>query len=281
MNQSGNICGSSNTCNIIVSYVIPSLGLVFTNFMWFSIFNTVSKSFCKRKLQKTNPLMFSAMTFYTFSWMLFGIITNNIFLYYSHVFGFLLSIYYSGQSFITGVLENLKLVQERLNNLLNTFKISTLINILIIIFSLHGFILLKGEIDRKKAVCGVISGISLILLYLCPLLIINADTEEIGSQGNFKKFFSVTFFNSTLWITYGILLKESFIIYPNVIGILISPIPLLISILTHKEVAARRSDLNDEFIPRQNNSASSNFSEQKTKTSENTYSQVLFEINLK
>lgn len=83
---------------IILQYVFPGLGTITGHLMWFAPWHAIHRAVSAGTLGNLNPLPWAFMLGNCIGWVTYGILTDDYFIFFANIFGFLLSVHYNMQA---------------------------------------------------------------------------------------------------------------------------------------------------------------------------------------
>ena len=168
----------------------------------------------------------------------------NCFCWY--IYGKLISSHQIKLCNFIGALSSLILIMIYLRYELKKFLIDAILNALILMSGSYAVYIGFTDIIEDKSVIGKICIVTSCVIFLSPITIIYKVTKEKNYNliPIYKAYISVA--STFCWIVYGILITDGNVIFPNVIGIILAIIQIIIffrikkifSILGEKENTA-------------------------------------------
>lgn len=78
---------------IILEYVCPAMGTIFANMMFYAPYGDLQRAIARTDLGDLNPTPWAFMLGNCFGWVLYGILMQNLWIFFANVFGFILSVW--------------------------------------------------------------------------------------------------------------------------------------------------------------------------------------------
>jgi solute carrier family 50 protein (sugar transporter) len=215
---------------VLLDYVVPIIGTVLTNFLFFSPMQTVLQIDESGQLGDLNPLPYPLMVFNCAGWIIYGLSFGNPTVYYmfaANFSGVINGIYYS---LVTFPLAS-RAVQINMRRL---FVILPLISLSAAYFLAFG---LRNDSETLHTALGVIAISISVVFFASPLSTI-VDVLRSKSARTIHIPLSITAGTSTfLWTIYGIAISDWFIIIPNALATIFSSIQLILVMVFRKRDA--------------------------------------------
>ncbi len=229
----------------VTSTLVPSIALILTNLMWFSPLKSVLESRKSRDLGATNPIPYVVTVLNTIGWMTYGLFIDDPFLFWSNVSGVGLGLFYSINALT--ILSNkvkpneefplLYLVIER--GLVFTFVFWSVI-FLVCVSAFNNF---ADPRAQGALLVGRVSMAFVIAYYASPLYSMLEVIRTKDSSSLYAPLLCVNLVNSSLWLIYGLSLGDFSLYFPNLFGV-----PLTVLQLIMLVIYSKHKDLKSAFL---------------------------------
>jgi solute carrier family 50 protein (sugar transporter) len=219
-------CEDNRTCVVLTSYVVPSLGIVTANLLWFSSLPRMIKVLEESSLGTINPIPFPFMLLNSFVWVLYAILTQDHLAFFSVIFGFVISVYYCGICIFSAMSEFDRTKNIKLGRIINRMKILISFAGVVFIFSLYVFLIMPIDLETKQNICGIMALSFLAMFYASPLSVIFNVIKKKDSSGLELYFVLAALLNSALWAIYGLFMNDIYMWTPSAFGVLVSLLQL-------------------------------------------------------
>jgi solute carrier family 50 protein (sugar transporter) len=217
--------------DILVSYVVPIIGVVVTNALWCSSIPHVYKIFKTESLGSINPWPFPFMFLNGLSWIFYSIKKKDYYIFSQNVLGLSLGLFYSVVCMTVAIHENALLSTS--SNPIDKKRKTNLENIIVvmkkIIFFIAAFLPLEIAVvffipftqGLDMFLSGLICVLCLCFFYACPLNVVIEIIRLRDSEGFSYITIIPIIVNSLLWATYGFVLGDPFLFSPNLVGFVV------------------------------------------------------------
>ncbi|KAI9350213.1 sugar efflux transporter for intercellular exchange-domain-containing protein [Obelidium mucronatum] len=224
------ICSGSTTCEIVLQYVVPSIGCVSGILLQLAPAPAVKDAFNAESLGNLNTLPFALLVQNSLAWVGYGWYIRDYFVFIPNVIGWTCGMLYSL------LLLPLAPRKARIQTTLVMVSLSALI------LFIYGFVFASGvEFQTGSQVMGITANVVLIAFYGSPLSVCIAVVKEKDSSSLNFPLAVTSLINAALWTAYGIAISNAYISAPNALGFLFSILQLiLLAVFPRKTVAGNR-----------------------------------------
>ena len=210
----------------VTLYVAPALGTVLATFMFGSPLPEISRSREKGTIGSLNPTPYPIVAANCASWMMYGAISGNYWVYCPNFTGLLAGAYYSGVSYALS--ERHRPVLEKLSGGL------------IFLVSLIGMVLscvMRGSSENSRLmVAGIQANTILAVYYVSPMSTMSEVVRTRDSKSMHFPLVVTNFLNGLCWFAFGIGLNDWWLAAPNLFGACVSVVQIgLIMVFPNSE----------------------------------------------
>ena len=176
--------------------IFPIIAVILTNFFGMNILRSYYKNRINL-IHEYNEIQFTIILFNSINWMIYGVMSKNIFLYVANIFTL-----YSSFGFIQILYKNIKLQK------IIYIEITTSLFLIYIITII--FIINFTNVSRNLLVniTGTACTTSSILTYFSPVLIIKKVIETKDNTLIYLPQILIGLINLSCWLCYGIMIND-------------------------------------------------------------------------
>jgi uncharacterized protein with PQ loop repeat len=214
-------CKESPLCFVLTNYVIPLLGIVICNAIWFSWFPSVYRAFESKCLGVLDPYQFPFIMTSTFAWILYSIIQKDPFIYFANIFGFMISLHHNVLCIMTAMTENSLSKTKHLNGMIVFLRISMLVFAILSTLAIYLLLIAKINYGVKQNIAGILGSLASFIYYFSSIPMIYSIIKNRNSRGLYTWVVGAGFLNTVSWFFYGLVLVDPYVYYPNAFGILV------------------------------------------------------------
>ncbi|VEV54870.1 MtN3-like protein [Plasmodium vinckei vinckei] len=239
-----NVINISNEEKSSDLYFLKTLSIGSSIFMQLVLLPSVFKILKKRSTGESDGLTYIVLFFSSFLWLVYGILLNNSAIIFPNSVGLLLGLFYT---IIYHVNCKNMWLKHKLYSYYKTCGT--------ICFMLYIFLYILSY-DQYELFVGFMAFISSIVNFGAPLSYIQTVIKKRNSSLIPLEISIGSLICSFLWLTYGFILKDVFLITPNLCGFVLSILQIaLILLYSNKEVLASM-DTEITYSERNNNNNS-------------------------
>lgn len=232
----------------ITSIAAPTLGLILANFMWLSPCKAVLEARKTRNIGTLNPFPFLMTVFNCIAWIIYSCLKKDIFIFLANASGLVLGLFYS-LTCIT--ILSKKTEQEEFSELYT--RIEAMLLFAFFFWSTIGFVCatsfsgFDNQVEQMSALVGTLGSSFAIAYYTAPLSTMAEIIQKRDSSSLMLSMTAINLINATMWTLYGTALGDINVWGPNIIGMVLSSLQLiLIFIFPKKANAATAIKTTDE-----------------------------------
>jgi solute carrier family 50 protein (sugar transporter) len=224
------------TTDVLVNIVCPTLGVVIANMMFLSPWKLVMTARRNRHLGNINPIPFAIMFVSSLGYIVYGSVLSNYYLFFSSIFGVLLSLFYTITCLTIMAKEA---VEDEFSELYLQIEwiifggIAFWATIGIVQTSLfHSF---PDSHEQAATMVGYICCFFSICYYAAPLSAMAEIISKKDSSSLYLPNIFVNCINTILWMSYGAFGVNNAVIWvPSFIGLILSLIQVFLVFRYHK-----------------------------------------------
>jgi len=208
--------------DIIISYVVPCVGMVLTLAMFTSPVSTMREVHKIQALGDMNPLPFVMMSFNCIAWITYGTYTPfpvNMYCLIPNLVGLCCGIYCTLVAFPLSTLEK----RNQMANIIITIAAGLSLS-----FFLVGYYLPH---DTAQTIVGSIAVFILMCYFSAPLSEIRTVIITHDARSIFLPSTICAGISSSLWGVFGIVVGDFFIGVPNCAGMILSLVQILLKVI--------------------------------------------------
>lgn len=196
--------------------IFPIIAVILTNFFGMNILRSYYKNRINL-IHEYNEIQFTIILFNSINWMIYGIMSKDIFLYVANIFTL-----YSSFGFIQILYKNIKLQKIIYIEITTTLFLIYIITII--------FIINFTNVSRNLLVniTGTACTISSILTYFSPILIIKKVIETKDNTLIYLPQILIGLINLSCWLCYGIMINDIYQILTDSLSLGICIIQIII-----------------------------------------------------
>lgn len=212
----------------------PALGLAITNVMWLAPMKAVLEARKTKTLGELNPIPFAFTVLNCIGWVIYGLLLNNQFIFWSNVPGLAAGTFYSMNSM--AILFNQSKPGE---DFVQTYRIMEYMLLFACCFwsivSLFVVAAYNNDSDMQEMVIGTCCMVFTISYYGAPLSTMYQVIKLRDSSSLYGPLLCVNATASTMWFIYGFAINDINIFLPNVIGASLAVLQLALLIIFYKK----------------------------------------------
>ena len=196
--------------------IFPIIAVTLTNFFGINILHSYYKNRINL-IHEYNEIQFTIILFNSINWMIYGVMSKDIFLYVANIFTL-----YSSFGFIQILYKNIKLQKIIYIEITTTLFLIYIITII--------FIINFTNVSRNLLVniTGTACTISSILSYFSPILIIKKVIETKDNTLIYLPQILIGLINLSCWLYYGIIINDIYQILTDSLSLCICIIQIII-----------------------------------------------------
>ncbi|KAI9336325.1 sugar efflux transporter for intercellular exchange-domain-containing protein [Obelidium mucronatum] len=221
-------CNGSTTCDIVLRYVVPSLGSMSAVALTVSPLPAVRACVSSKSTGPLNTLPFAAMTANALAWTIYSFFIHDYFLLFPNTFTFAFGLYYS---LVLLPFDNEKAQRQTVACLIGV-QVFALLSMGIVFISQPAY-------ETGTVVMGVLGNVILVGFYGSPLSVCISVVKTRDPSSLNVPLLITTAVNCILWFAYGIALSNYFIAVPQVLGLFFVIIQAIL-ILLYRQSGRRR-----------------------------------------
>ena len=213
----------------IADTICPKLGLLTALFLFLSPLQAVRETVKVGELCNLNPLPISFMAILSSSWMVYGLMINDIYVALSNVPGAILSVSYA--IFLLPVLGNSAWGDDSKKSIRELRRMQTvLLGGAGVSFGLWTWLRFFSNMTSSAAatVLGLWASAFTVVLFGSPLTTLQSVLRTRNSASILFRLALAQTTNAALWTAYGIVKNQPFVYAPNGIGLLLGLIQLTV-----------------------------------------------------
>lgn len=205
--------------------LFPLLGNIIGNLLGLSLIQTSQEVKRNKALDSLNPYIFPVVTNYCISWVIYAVITRDVWVFFSLVV-----------TLFTSLELNLTIYQY-----INSEYEKKLFSLIFLIFPavfygyIYWYVFLCQNINDARFSIGILCSILQVLYYASPLASIKEVIINRSSESMYFPMVATNVVNSILWLAYSFLIKDPFQFVPNSISVFISIIQLILFLVYYKQ----------------------------------------------
>jgi solute carrier family 50 (sugar transporter) len=229
---------SEQVCEIMTNWateiLCPLLGLIINNIMWFSPMRAVLDVRKSKQLGDFNPIPFAFTVLNCTGWIIYGLMLNDQFIFWSNVPGLVTGLWYClntmailyyqtkpGEDFC-------KPYQYMEGMLLFSCAFWSIISVIAVA-------VFKSNPDGMNNVIGISCMVFTISYYGAPLSTMVQVIKTQDSSSLFAPLILANMSGSTLWTVYGFAIDNLNVYLPNVLGASLSALQLILILIFYKK----------------------------------------------
>ncbi|ORZ39323.1 sugar efflux transporter for intercellular exchange-domain-containing protein [Catenaria anguillulae PL171] len=199
---------TTETCRVMLNYVVPSLGVVTAIMTAVSPIPAVRRMRISQSLGSVNPVPYAFIYINAQIWILYGIFVRDVFVIAPNLVGVLLGSWFLRSAY------GLSSPSQR--TLMDVIAITG--SAAVFIVSMIAFLWLSTSAGRLAL--GILSIIILGLFYTSPLSVFAQVIKTKDSSPFDLPLAATCLLNGSLWVIYGVAIADPFIYGPNALGAL-------------------------------------------------------------
>ena len=213
--------------------IFPIIGVILTNFFGMNILCSYYKNRINL-IHEYNEIQFTIILFTSINWMIYGIVSKNIFLYVSNIFTL-----FSSFGFIQILYKHLEFSKLIYIELISLIFLTYIIAIVFII----NFINLNKSLLIN--ITGTVCTTSSILSYFSPIIIIKKVIETNDNTLIYLPYILIGLVNLSFWLCYGIIINDIYQILTDSFSLLICIVQIIIYVINiyKKNIGSIRTNL--------------------------------------
>uniref|UniRef100_A0A383V948 Bidirectional sugar transporter SWEET n=1 Tax=Tetradesmus obliquus TaxID=3088 RepID=A0A383V948_TETOB len=196
-----------STTDILLKHVCPGLGVGIAFVLFSSPLKAVLEVNRKKSLGELNVLPFIAMAANCFSWIIYGYVGLDWYIYFGNIPGLMFGMFY--------VLTCYKFSKEQAQDTLRNIFLGA-----VMLFFVVGLVSQAAKLDTPglKTLWGSTCVAILAIYYAAPLTSLAKVVAQRDSSSLHWPLCCMNVINGTLWFAYGMALKDWFVGVPNGVG---------------------------------------------------------------
>ena len=204
---------------ILMKLVAPIMGFILANAMFFSGVPGMLR--CKRVggLGDMNPLPFPVVLANCVSWIIYSILIEDYFLFFSNAPGAMVGMYF------TLVAYGLSQYKSKTRDALET-TLMTMMFALLALALYVGIVAMDQSREHKKTVVGLFANLVLLVYYAAPLSTVKEVIVTRDSRSLYLPLAVGNTVNGTAWFVYGMALSDWYLTAPNGVGAMLGALQL-------------------------------------------------------
>lgn len=210
------------TSDILLKVLAPLLGSILAQVMFMSPLPKI-RSLKKAQeyevgIGELNPLPYPFAAANCVSWLMYGAISGNYWVYVPNATGFLITLYFTGT--VYGLDARWRDRMERL--------VGALASLLLVLGMVISCVLRNYSEGLKKTVTGSVCNAILVVYYAAPLSTVAQVVRTRDSKSFYLPLTIMNGVNGLCWFAYGLALNDWFIAAPNLLGAVLSALQLVL-----------------------------------------------------
>lgn len=223
----GGFAPPANFVTVFTEKVAPTLGTGIANAMFVSGIPAVQKARAAGTLGELNPVPFAMVLANCMAWVSYGCITQNPYAYWANAPGILLGMY----MVMTGMQLGDSVARKQMEKLVLALGA-------VLVIAGHFSTLVLKTTEQRRVLFGYVANGLLLLYYASPLTTMSQVIKKKSSASLNWPVSMMNVVNGTLWLFYGLAIKDLFISIPNTIGAVLGLLQLsLVAIFPSKKEA--------------------------------------------
>lgn len=223
----GGFAPPANLMTVFTEKVAPTMGTAIANGMFLAGLPAVQAARASQALGELNPVPFAMVLANCMAWVSYGCIIQNPYCYWSNAPGLLLGLY----MVMTGMQLGSAEVRKSMERLV--VSLAT-----VLVLAGHASALVLQTQEQRRLLFGYVANGLLLLYYASPLTTMSKVIKDKSSASLNWPVSFMNVMNGSLWLVYGVAIKDLFISVPNTIGAILGLIQLaLVAIYPAKKSA--------------------------------------------
>lgn len=215
--------------NWATSILAPVIGIVLANIMWLAPLKDVYNARLSQQLGTLNPIPFTMILINCIGWTMYGVLTNDIYIFFANCFGIIIGLFCSSSAMMLLLNGNESKPTANEKSLIIHMEILMIggVSFWILMIFIVGMIL-HGN-DPSSVMIGVICDIISIVYYAAPLsslyqVIVTADASSLHVPT-----IVANLLNGAMWFIYGLSAINNLLVWlPNGLGVMLAIIQLTV-----------------------------------------------------
>jgi len=199
--------------DVLKKYLAPALGTLIANVMYFAPLKDVKQARRDGHLGELNPVPWPAINANCIAWIGYSYYTKDWFVFWANQPGLILGMFYT--------LSAIGLAKEKTRNILINacLAITAVIPMAGMMLSL---VLRDWDAEKKDFFWGLLCNLVLVIYYSAPLSTMYQVIATKSSDSLHGPTCCMNMVNSSCWVAYGYSLHDPFIMYPNIVGAVVT-----------------------------------------------------------
>lgn len=202
------VCGESQGCEIALGYVIPALGVCTATAIFLSPIKAIIAASRKNDIGPLNPIPLAFMIANCLGQVYYGLLIKNWFVFSANGPGFIIGVYYTLEAYALSTQHMRKRVMW----------IACFFPALLTIAAQISFVI-DAPFDVRQNTLGITALVVAAVFFSSPLSSLWQVIRDKDSSSILLPLALTCLINNTFWLIYGIVLKDIFIMAPNVAGL--------------------------------------------------------------
>lgn len=201
--------------SFLLSKVVPTAGACMANLMFLSPLKAVLELRQTGVLGELNPVPWCAIVGNNMAWLGYSFAAKDPFVFAANLPGLLLGLFYvlSGTAYADAP------TRATMEKLILSYAA---------VIGVTGFVAAWGLCGTAQAVFGICGNALLLLYYASPLSVIFKVLRTRSAASLYAPLSATNGFNGLLWTTYGFVIRDPYLLYPNAFGALVSGVQLVL-----------------------------------------------------
>eukprot|EP00842_Homolaphlyctis_polyrhiza_P000205 jgi/Hompol1/1185/HPOL_005529-RA len=223
------------TCEFFVRVAIPSVGMLTTFAIYLSPYRAVERVEKSENIGEVNPMPFPLIIANSLAWIMYSMLIQNPFIFIPNILGYPLGIFYT----LTCFKYTNKLFQWRIQTIL------IVSSTVIFTGTFASFMLLKNDPDKSRWIMGLLCTLILSVFYAAPLSIYYRILKKRDSRPLNPLLALASIINGSLWVVYGFSIDDGFVWVPNLVGVFMGIVQVIVMIVFPKRQSAGFTSLRE------------------------------------
>ncbi|KAI8916108.1 sugar efflux transporter for intercellular exchange-domain-containing protein [Gorgonomyces haynaldii] len=221
----------TQTCALLVGHVVPFLGAITATMISYAPYAAVQKVSYERSLGDTNTFPLVMMVPNGLTWMLYGLLLKDYYLFVPNLIGYLFGVYYT-------------LVAYRFCTNKQQDEITKIVMGSCGVVFAGAMLAFISFGPNGPSLMGFLCTSIVLIFFAAPLSSIGTVLKTKDASSINGPLATATLINGLLWALYGFALSNAFIYLPNVCGVIFAVAQLvLLRIFTQKDLSSPREAL--------------------------------------
>lgn len=223
--------------NLFADHIAPLAGTIICTFMWLSSFTAFLEVRKKMSLGSLNTFPYAIMLLNCIGWMSYGIMTDDVYIFFSNATGVLIGLFYCCTSLALLYNKDSTDEQKRSHMLLErTVFIGCIVWLIMVFLVGIAYHTADGEnSDTKDSLIVTVGWMSFscsVAYYISPLSTLQQVITRKDSSSLYPPMIITNLFNASCWTVYGFFgLNAPSVWVCNLLGIILSVCQLALIVL--------------------------------------------------